>query len=73
MSEDKEVSLNAKKNLRLAPLKRHELIMKHCLKLVFCTAAAARLMEYGKRARQLRSMVIQIYIVGQRLVKKQVN
>ena len=72
MSEDEEVSLNAK-NLRLAPLKRHELIMKHCLKLVFCTAAAASLMECGKRARQLGSMVIQIYIVGQRLVIKQVN
>ena len=63
VSEDKEVSLNAKKNLRLAPLKRHELIMKHCLKLVFCTAAAARLMEYKKRTRQLRSMDIYIYVV----------
>ena len=39
-----------------------ELIMKHCLKLVFGTAAA-RLMECGKRARQLRSMeIIYCYI-----------
>ena len=73
MSEDKEVSSNAKKNLRLAPLKRHELIMKHCLKLVFCTAAAGRLMEYGKRTRQLRSMDNQIYVVGQHRVKRQAD
>ena len=56
MSRGIEVSLDAKKNLRLVLLKNDEFIMKHNLKLVFCTAAAARLMEYGKRTRQLRSM-----------------
>ena len=73
MSRGIEVSLDAKKNLRLVLLKNDEFIMKHNLKLVFCTAAAARLMEYGKKTRQLRSIVIQIYILGQRLVLNQVN
>ena len=47
--------------------------MKHCLKLVFCTAAAARLMECEKMARQLRSMHIEINEVGQHLVKRQAD
>ena len=58
---------------RLALLKKDELIMKHCLKIVYCTAASARLMECEKMARHLRSMDIQINEVGQHLVKRQAD